>query len=191
MLFSTTQNKNGKVEYILSAAQHLADSYGLQPLKILVVKDSAVKEQLQSAIRRKKKKSSDVFYIVFAIWNVITEQKIDSYISRVAAARHASPALLREDRKNVVKAVNRLNAEGKKWAAKQADIAVQHLLAAAEQVQAQAAVEEVDLNAVDKLLNLQAQGLHAVNVVSLHFNFVQLPLLQPQTQKEDALFAVI
>ncbi|GGH60242.1 nitroreductase [Filimonas zeae] len=191
MLLSKTQNKAGKVEYILSAAQHLADSYGLQPLKILVVKDDAVKERLQPFIRRQKKKSSDTFYIVFAIWNVISEQKIDAYISRVAASRQASPALLREDRKNVVKAVNRLNEEGKKWAAKQADIAVQHLLSAATQVQAEAAVEEVDLSAVDKLLNLPAQGLHAVNVVSLHFDFVPSTLLQPQAAAEDALFAVI
>lgn len=191
MLLSTSQNRTGKVEYILSAAQHLADSYGLQPLKILVVKDDAVKGQLQRAIRRQKKKSSDVFYIVFAIWNVISEQKIDAYISRIATARQASPALLREDRKNVVKAVNRLNEEGKKWAARQADIAVQHLLAAAEQVQAEAAVEEVDVTAVDKLLDLPALGLHAVNVVSLHFDFVQSPLLQLQTAQEDALFAVI
>lgn len=191
MLLSTTQNKAGKVDFILGAAQRLADSYGLQPLKILVVKDAAVKKELQPHVKRQKNKTEGAYYIVFAIWNIISEQKIDAYISRVAATHHAAPSLLKEDRKNVVKAVNRLNEEGKKWAAKQADIAVQNLLTAARHVQMDARVEEADVLAFDKVLALPEQGLHAVSVVSLHFDFKQSFVLREQTPKDEELFELI
>lgn len=193
MLSSSVQNKTGKVDFILGAAQRLADSYGLQPLKILVVKDTAVKKELQPFIRRQKRKTESAYYIVFAIWTIISEQKIDAYISRIAATRHAAPSLLKEDKKNVVKAVNRLNEEGKKWAAKQADIAVQNLLAASAQVQVGANVEEVDVQEFDRVLGLAEQGLHAVSVVSLDFDSKQQSFVLPgqAPKEEEELFALI
>ncbi|BAV05130.1 Nitroreductase family protein [Filimonas lacunae] len=167
MLLTSTKNQNGKIDFVLNAAQRLADSYGLQPLKILVVKDNAVKKTLLPFIKREKVSVEESYYIVFAIWSIISEEKIDAYISDIATARHASPALLREDKKNVIRAVSKLNEEGKKWAAKQADIAVQNLLKAAAQVNVTAFVEEIDIAGFNQVLHLPVQGLQAVGAVSL------------------------
>lgn len=173
MLLTSSEKETGGVSYVLNEARRLAGSYGLQPLKIWVVKDAAAKKQLQPYIKHKGKQAPASYYIVFAVWSEISEEKIDHYISRIAEAKHAPVSLLREDKRNVVKAVSKLNEEGKKWAARQADIALRHLLKAAEQVNVGAKEEEVTLSGFDRVLELPAQGLQAVAVVSLQVGAVK------------------
>jgi len=74
-----------KVDTILEAARLSASSAGLQPYKIIVVENEAIKKQLQPAAYKQPQITEASHLLVFAAYEKITVQDIDEYFNLQAS----------------------------------------------------------------------------------------------------------
>jgi len=173
--YATKKYSNKKVsddilERILKAINLSASSFGIQPYKIFVIENPDLRKKL----------SADTFnlqviqashLLVFAAFDSINQETIDTYIELIAKERELpveSLALFKE------KALNGLllksDEENFIWATKQAYIALGNgmIAAAVERVDA-TPMEGFNAAHFDELLGLKEKGLRSVVLLSLGY----------------------
>ena len=153
------------------AVQLSASSYGLQPYKILVVKDDAVKAKLKEAGYNQTQFTDASEIFVFAHQTDFGAELVDSYIEIAAEANGVKPEAM-QDYANVMKnSLLNLPQEAKAgWTARQAYIAIGNLLSAAAAHKIDACpMEGFNAEAFDEILNLKGTNLHAVAVVAVGY----------------------
>lgn len=172
-----TKNMTGEsisaeqLEFILSAANLSATSYGLQPFTIFVVSNSDVKIKLQAAAYGQAQVGSSSHVLIFAVPLKITEEDIHAYINNMASTRNI-PAEALDDFKNMmIGTVGNLPAEQQQiWAAKQAYIALgTALVAAANQRVDSCPMEGFEAGKFDEILGLPNKGLRSVVIMPVGF----------------------
>ena len=88
-----TKNMNGEaipkeaLDTILEAIRLTATSYGLQPFKVIVVKDSETKQKLMAASYGQAQVGSASEVLVFAVPDKVTQADVDSYMQLTADTR--------------------------------------------------------------------------------------------------------
>ncbi|MGG9963044.1 NAD(P)H-dependent oxidoreductase [Ferruginibacter sp. SUN106] len=160
-----------KVDAILEAARLSASSAGLQPYKIIVVEDEAVKKQLQPAAYNQPQITEASHLLVFAAYEKITAQDIDDFINLQATVKNVAAESLAPFKERLVNTIlPRSEAENFNWAARQSYIALgTALIAAANEAVDATPMEGFDPAAFDEILGLKALGLKSVALLVLGY----------------------
>lgn len=159
------------LQKLIDAVQLSASSYGLQPYKILVIKDQAVKEKLKAAGYNQSQFSDATAVFVFAHQTDFDAELIDSYIELSERIKELETGTL-EGYANLMKnALLNLPQEAKAgWTSRQAYIALGNLLSAAAAHKIDTCpMEGFEATAFDEILGLTEQNLHAVVVAAVGY----------------------
>ena len=160
-----------KVDTILEATRLSASSAGMQPYKIIVVENEAIKKQLQPAAYHQPQITEASHLLIFAAFENITAQDIDDFMSLQASVKKVSVESLNAFKDRLVSTLlPRTATDNFNWAARQAYIALgTALIAAANEAVDATPMEGFDNAAFDELLGLKEMGLKSVAVLALGY----------------------
>lgn len=172
-----TKKMNGEavsveqLDTILKATNLAATSYGLQPFRVCVVSNVAIKQQLQAAAYGQLQVGSASHVLVFSVPEKLTEADVQAYINNVATTRSIPEEALDGLKVMMLGTVNGLTQEQQQnWSAKQAYIALGTALAAAAQQKVDACpMEGFDAVQFDEILGLKERGLKSVVIMPIGF----------------------
>lgn len=156
---------------LLDAVRLTPSSYGLQPYKVLVIRDQGLKERLRPACWDQSQITDASHVLVFASRADVDEQLIDSYLQEVSAVREIPVRDLHGYGEFMKSKLLGLPEEVKvSWTARQAYIALGNLLSTAAVLRLDACpIEGFDPVRVDALLGLPEQGLTAAVIVPIGY----------------------
>ncbi|WP_432709687.1 NAD(P)H-dependent oxidoreductase [Pedobacter sp.] len=168
--FSNRKVSAELVDQIIEATNLSASSAGLQPYRLFVVENPALKLKLgEGSFNSQIAQSSHLF--VFAAFEKITQEYIEKYINHIATERETPVESLADFKNALINGfLNRTDEANFNWAAKQAYIALGTALIAAADLQVDATpMEGFDADKFDELLNLHEQGLKSVVIMAIGY----------------------
>lgn len=179
-----------KIDTILEAIRLSASSIGLQPYKVLVITDKKLLEKIQPIAFNQQQISQASHLLVFAAWDKVTDERIDSFIKNIAAIRQVEESSLAQMRAYGDSFVAQSAEDNFKWTARQTYIALGTALVAAASLQVDSTPMEGFNNAeLDALLGLEAKGLKSVSILPLGYRNTEsdwlAPLAKVRMPKED------
>lgn len=159
-----------KLNRILKSIHLSASSIGIQPYKVLVIKDRDLRERIKELAYNQPQITESSHLLIFAAWDTITPERVEEYIDRIAEVRGVSKDSLAASRTYAENLLKNTAEQNFAWTSKQSYIALGTALiaAAAEQVDA-TPMEGFDAGALDDLLGLQKLGLRSVTLLPLGF----------------------
>jgi nitroreductase/dihydropteridine reductase len=168
--FSNQKVSTADLNAILEATNLSASSTGLQPYRLFVVENEALREQLgEGSFNAQIVESSHL--LVFAAFDKLTQEHIDAFISHLASERGIPVEALADYKAALVGGLlSRSDEENAAWAARQAYIALgTALIAAAELKIDSTPMEGFDAAKFDSLLGLTEKGLKSVVALPLGY----------------------
>lgn len=156
------------IDSVLEPARIFARSYGLQPLKIIEIKDADVKARLLSGQSDQKKSSDKLHLVVLAIRPVITSEHIDDFISDIKASKKIAGHSLNNYRRHIESLINR--KEGTLWPSRQAYQALDILSSSAKDAGGDIRLlADFNTELFDEVLGLKKEGFtaHIAAILSL------------------------
>ncbi len=160
-----------KLERILEAARLAPTSSGLQPFEIIVVTNTAVREQIKPIAWNQAQVTDGSHLLVFAAWDNYTVDRINMMFDLTNEIRGFKNEGWENYRQMLLGMYPQRDAEvNHQHAARQAYIGLgASLIAAAfEEVDA-TPMEGFDANALDKILNLRERGLRSVAIMPIGY----------------------
>jgi nitroreductase len=160
-----------KLDIILEAIRLAPTSMGIQPFKILVISDQALRDKIfETAAGGQPQIPMASELLVFACHTAITNEMLDEYEERILRVRKLPVEKVKAYRQMMSFIVSIGEEKTLNWASKQAYIALGFALAAA-------AVEEIDSvpiegfsNAkLDELLGLKERGLASACLMAVGY----------------------
>jgi nitroreductase/dihydropteridine reductase len=165
--FLTTEQLNTLKE----AFNLTATSYGLQPLRLVVIKNKELQEQLVAHSWNQRQVADASHLLVICIENTIDTAYIESYFDRVKAIRNTPDEIIAPFKEFMINSFKDKTQEDlSTWAAKQAYIAMGNLLTVC-------GVERIDAcpmegfvpEKYDEVLGLGAHGISSVLVLPVGY----------------------
>lgn len=160
-----------KLQVLKESFNLTATSYGLQPLKMVVVGDQAIKEQLVSVSMNQKQVKDASHVLVICIEKEIPSHYIRSYFNRVEEIRQTPRTILNPYEKYLLESFAEKSPEElTRWMTKQAYLALGNLLTvcAVEGIDS-CPMEGFEPEKYDDILNLEAKGLKSVLVLPVGY----------------------
>lgn len=160
-----------QIDIIKEAFNLTATSYGLQPIKLVVIKNKNIQKELVSFSMNQEQVAQASHVLVFCIENQISEAFISKYFDLVKQVRDTPDHILqpfedflKEDFR--AKTIN----EVQNWATKQAYLAMGNLLTvcAIERIDA-CPMEGFQPSEYDRILKLNEKGLKSVLVMPIGY----------------------
>ncbi len=176
-----TKKMNGEkvpeeaVSQIIKAAHLAPTSSGLQPFKIIVITNQALKEKIAAVANNQSQVIDCSHLLVFAAWDNYTEENIRSVFAHVNTER-GLPASATEAYENSLIAAytSKSAAENFNHAAKQAYIAFGLAIAEAAMLEVDTTpMEGFDAAKLDELLDLPALHLKSTTLLPLGYRAEQ------------------
>ena len=168
---TTKQLSDSQLEILKEAFNLTALSYGLQTLKMVVVSDKSIRENLVALAFGQRQVADASHLLVLCIQNEIDTDDVEEHFDTVKAIRNTPDELL-DPFKEQLKSTIETMPDSKKsdWATKQAYIALGNLMTVC-------AVEEIDScpmegflpEELDKVLNLDKHELKSVLLLPVGF----------------------
>ncbi len=152
-------------ESILSAIELAPSAYGLQPYRVIEVRDPALRQAIHAASPSQKQLVEASRLLVFALVTDFGESHLDAHLARTAIARGTSPEALAAYRARVMDALlNRLDrASLLAWQARQAYIGLTAAMFQASQLEVDTCpMEAISLADIDRLLALPERNLSSL-----------------------------
>lgn len=168
--YSNQKVSDEAIQTILDAINLSASSTGMQPYRVIVVKDAAIREELaKDSFNAQIMEASDL--LVFAAFENITQDIIDDYMAHVAAVREMPLEQLAGFKQALETHMLTQTPEANfSWAARQAYIGLgTGLIAAAELKIDTTPMEGFNHEKLDQLLGLPEKGLKSVVLLSLGY----------------------
>lgn len=168
---STRKLEEAQIEMLKEAFNLTAHSFGLQPVKLVVLSDQDKKEELLPHAFGQQQVTDASHLLVFCIEKVIDEEFIRSYFDKVKAVRNTSEEVLKPYRDFLIADFNKKTSkEIEAWAKNQAYLALGNLLTVC-------AVEAIDAcpmegflpGKFDKVLELGQEGLKSVLIMPVGY----------------------
>ena len=156
---------------LLEAFNLTATSYGLQPIKLLVIKDKTIQKKLVEHSMNQSQVEQASHLLVFCIETKINTDFIKSYFNRVKAIRNTPDAILDPFRTFLIEDFNNKPKQLiEEWAIKQAYLAMGNLLTvcAIEKIDA-CPMEGFSPEKYDQILKLEDKGLTSVLVMPIGY----------------------
>ncbi len=153
-----------KLEILLEAFNLTATSYGLQPIKLAVVENKNLQEQMVEYAMNQKQVAQASHVLVICIEYSIDKEYVETYFNRVKAIRNTPDSILDPFKSFLVEDFENKPGEIIKiWAKNQAYLALGNLLTvcAVEGIDA-CPMEGFSPSAIDDMLGLKEKGLHSV-----------------------------
>lgn len=160
-----------KVDQIIEAASLAPTSSGLQPYKIIVVTDPALKAQILPLANQQSQITDSSHLLIFAAWDNYTAERIDN-VFEYANKERGLPLSTTADYQNTLRNLYlpRPAQTNFEHAARQAYIGFGMAIAAAALLQVDATpMEGFDNQSIDELLGLPEQGLKSVTLLPLGY----------------------
>ncbi|WP_074410189.1 MULTISPECIES: NAD(P)H-dependent oxidoreductase [Aquimarina] len=160
-----------KIDTLTEAFNLTATSYGLQPLKLVVIKNKDLQKELTSHSWNQQQVADASHVLVFCIEKTIGEQYISKYFDTVKEIRDTPEEILKPFKEQLVDSFTYKSPEEiSNWAAKQAYLALGNILTVC-------AIEKIDScpmegfipEKYDELLNLNDLGLTSVLVLPIGY----------------------
>lgn len=170
--FDTTKKlSTEQLDTLLSVVQLSASSMGLQPYRILVIEDPAVREQLREAAYGQQQITQASQLIVFAAETRLDEAYGKKYIDLIAKTREVGREHLAGFEQAVLNGINNQSEDQKiAWGHKQAYIALGFLLTSAAQLDIDACpMEGFQAGKFDEILGLSEKGLTTSVIATIGF----------------------
>ena len=168
---TTKQLSDSQLEILKEAFNLTALSYGLQTLKMVVVGDKSIRENLVALAFGQRQVVDASYLLVLCIQNEIDTDDVEEHFDTVKAIRNTPDELL-DPFKEQLKSTIETMPDSKKsdWATKQAYIALGNLMTVC-------AIEEIDScpmegflpEELDKVLNLDKYELKSVLLLPVGF----------------------
>lgn len=160
-----------QLDILLSAIQLAPTSYGIQPFKILVISDAALREELKVAAYGQAQVTDASHLLVFATYANFTETHIDEFAANIVETRGITLEDISgyvNDMKGTVK--SQTQEQLQVWNAKQAYIALGFLLqtAALQNIDA-CPMEGFNATKFDEILGLSEKNLKSVVIATVGF----------------------
>ncbi len=163
-----------KLDIILQAISLAPTSFGLQPFSILVIEDKAMLAKIKPIAMMQPQITEASALIVFAVWEKLTQEKIDAYIQNIATERHLSIESLDDFSGYIEGQLKKTDEEILVWSSKQAYIALGFGLvcAAVEEIDS-TPMEGFDKDLLDDVLGLKEKGLRSVVMLALGYRDIK------------------
>ena len=159
-----------KVNRILEAIRLAPTSFGLQPFKVIVIEDAALREEIFNGACQQPQIKEASHVLVFAANKKVSQELVDDYMNRIASTR----AIEVESLSGFSAAFDGIIAgtaeQNFVWTARQAYLAfgVGIVAAALEDVDA-TPMEGFSNQALDKILGLAEQNLGSTTILTLGY----------------------
>jgi len=163
--------EESKLETIKKAFNLTATSYGLQPIKMVILNNKKLQEQLVQYSFGQQQVAQASHLLVFCIEKNIDAEYISGYFNKVKKVRGTSDSVLEPFKDALVSEFSKMDSnEIHQWATNQAYLAMGNLLTicAAEQLDA-CPMEGFLPERYDELLNLSSKGLSSVLVLPIGY----------------------
>ncbi len=160
-----------KIETIKEAFNLTATSYGLQPVRLVILQDKAIQKQLVAHSWNQEQVANASHVLIFCIETNINEEYITNYFNRVQTIRKTSEEILKPFREFLIEDfTNKTHEDIKAWAKNQAYLTMGNLLTvcAIEEIDA-CPMEGFDPDAYDTILGLKDKGLASVLVMPIGY----------------------
>ncbi|HZW63364.1 MAG TPA: NAD(P)H-dependent oxidoreductase [Flavobacteriaceae bacterium] len=160
-----------KIAILKEAFNLTATSYGLQPIKLLLIKDKSLQEKLVKHTMNQQQVAQASHVLVFCIQTNINEIYVTEYFDRVHTLRQTPKTILKPYQDFLIKDFSSRTYEDiKDWATKQAYLAMGNLLTvcALEKIDT-CPMEGFEPEAYNKILHLTESGLEAVLVMPIGY----------------------
>jgi len=161
---SSKEIEVAKLERIKKAFNLTATSYGLQPIKMVVLKNKDLQEQLVEFSFGQMQVAQASHVLILCIEKKIDTDYISSYFKKVKEIRGTSDSVLEPFKNALVSEFTKMDTKQiQQWAINQVYLAMGNLLTicAAEQIDA-CPMEGFLPESYDELLNLSSKGLCSV-----------------------------
>jgi len=148
-----------------------ATSFGLQPFRVAVITDGAVKEKLRAAAYDQAQLTTASHVFVFAAKTTVTPEYVDNFIKLMADVRNVPVAAI-EGFGDYIKGSlkDKSQEELQRWNTRQAYIALGSLLITAGELKVDACpMEGFEGDKFDEILGLKEKGLTAVVIVPVGY----------------------
>jgi nitroreductase / dihydropteridine reductase len=172
-----TKRMNGKqvpaavLNNILEAARLAPSSFGLQPFEVIVVSNTALRDELSPAIFNQPQVKEASVLLIFAAWKNIHPDNLNDYISNIAITRGIPETALQELKTVIEGSIKAKTADQIfQWNARQSYISLGFATAAAafERVDS-TPMEGFNAAEVNRILKLEERGLSAVTMLALGY----------------------
>ncbi|MGB1451907.1 MAG: NAD(P)H-dependent oxidoreductase [Marinirhabdus sp.] len=168
--FDTSKKLKAEKLSVLKQSFNLtATSYGLQPLKMLVISDRKIKEQLVPHTMDQPQVADAPYVLVLCTETKVNAGYIRNYFEKVKKTRNTPDEILKPFELFLVEHFsNKTDEEINQWTAKQAYLAMGNLLTvcALEKIDA-CPIEGFEPEKYDSLLKLKQKGLRAILVLAV------------------------
>ncbi|WP_431158113.1 NAD(P)H-dependent oxidoreductase [Winogradskyella poriferorum] len=170
-----------QIDTLKQAFNLTALSYGLQTLKLIVIKDKDIREGLVEVSFGQKQVVDASHLLVLCIKDNIDQEDVEDHFTTIKSIRNTSDAILDPFKEQLKNTINDMPGSKKiDWATRQAYIALGNLMTVC-------AIEEIDScpmegflpDKLDKKLKLKDHGLKSVLLLPVGF------------RAEDDLFATL
>ncbi len=160
-----------KLNIIKEAFNLTATSYGLQPVKLVIIKNKALQEQLVAPSMNQSQVAQASHVLVFCTETKIDTAYIENYFDRIKAIRNTPDEVLNPFKNFLIDDFKgKSETDIKIWAVKQAYLAMGNLLTVC-------AIEDIDAcpmegfspKAYDEILDLGSKGLQSVLVLPIGY----------------------
>ena len=162
---------SAKIELIKKAFNLTATSYGLQPLKLVIVKDEKLKQQLFEKSYNQMQLKTASHVLVICIENTIDANFIEENFELQKQIRQAKDEVVKPFRDFLIKDfTNRNEQQIKAWGINQAYLAMGNLLTicAAEKIDS-CPMEGFKAEAYDDILNLHDKGISSALILPIGY----------------------
>ena len=171
-----TKRMNGKsipkakMEAILKAISLAPSSFGLQPYSIIVVQNADLLEKIKPIASMQPQITEASAVLVFAVWDNLTQERIDNYITLISKIRDVTKESLNPIKRVIESQLVKTPEQNFNWNAKQAYIALGiGLVAAADEHVDSTPMEGFDPEKLDEVLQLKEKGLKSVVLLALGY----------------------
>ncbi len=163
-----------KVNILKESFNLTATSYGLQPLKLLVIQDKSLQEKLVDFSWNQRQVADASHVLVFCIERKLNPEYIKKHFERVKAIRQTPQDVLNPFQDFLIDTFEDLSTEEiQQWSKNQAYLAMGNLLTicALEEIDA-CPMEGFDPLKYDDILDLKSQNLKSVLVMPIGYRAV-------------------
>lgn len=192
-VFDTTKKvSEADMEKLLEAIRLSASSYGLQPYKVLVVTDAAIRAELRKAAWGQSQITDASALLIFAVKSNFSAAHVDEFIELVSKGRNIPIEALGEYGNMMKGSIAGMTAEQiEVWNSKQAYIALGFGLVSAAVLDLDACpMEGFSADDFDKILNLDKLGLKSKVIMAVGYRSEEdkYQHLAKVRQKKEDLF---
>lgn len=159
-----------KIDQIIQAVNLTASSCGIQPYRLIVVKNPEIRQKLAAGSFNTQIQDSS-HLLVFAAFNKITSEYIAEYVAMMEEQRNLETGALNDYKDLLISHFSTQNPEQNAvWSSKQAYIGLGTALIAAAELKVDATpMEGFDPELFNTILGLSEKNLHASVAISLGY----------------------